>query len=123
MDQQTPDNHKQPYRRHSSNWIVGAILILGGIFILLQNLNNFHLYNWWALFILIPAAGSFERAWSYYQSSGGRLTARARSAFVGGLILSLIAATFLFGLKWSILGPALLILVGLSLLLNATLPG
>jgi hypothetical protein len=104
-------------------WVAGVILIVLGILILLQNLNLFTLHNWWALFILIPAAGAFGAAWKTYQDVGGRLTAGARGSLVAGLILTMVSAVFLFNLEWSILGPVLIILAGLGLLLNTLLPG
>lgn len=106
----------------SGSWLVGAILILIGIFILLQNLTSFELKNWWALFILIPALGAFGNAWRVYQGSR-RLSAPARASLIGGLILTMVAAIFLFNLNWTILGPVLLILAGLGLLVNVILPG
>lgn len=108
--------------RSGSSWIVGGVLILAGIFIMLQNLTSFRLENWWALFILIPAVGAFGNAWRAYQSDG-RLSAPARASLIGGVILTMVTAIFLLGLNWTILGPVLLILAGLGLLLNAVLPG
>ena len=54
--------------RLSGSWVVGAILILVGIFIMLPNLTAFSLQNWWALFILIPAVGAFANAWRGFQA-------------------------------------------------------
>jgi cation transport ATPase len=107
--------------RQSSSWIVGGILILAGIFIMLQNLTSFKLENWWALFILIPALAAFGNTWRAYQNDG-RLSAPARASFISGVILTLITAIFLLGLNWTILGPVLLILAGVGLLINAILP-
>jgi len=74
------------------------------------------------LFILLPALGAFGAAWRSYQNEG-RLTASARGSLVGGLVLVLIAAIFLFGLDWGLLGPVVIILAGAGLLLNTLLPG
>lgn len=111
-------------RTRTGGWVGGAILIGLGLLLMLQNLGISPIIeNWWALFILIPAVGAFARAWSAYQSAGGRITAQARASFLGGLILTMIAAIFLLELNWIILGPVLLILAGAGLLLNAMLPG
>jgi hypothetical protein len=107
--------------RAGSPWIVGGILILAGILILLQNLTSFELKNWWALFILIPAFGAFGNAWRAY-THDGKLSAPARAALISGIILTMITATFLLGLNWTILGPTLLILAGVGLLLNVLIP-
>ena len=109
-------------RSGSGAWIGGAILIVLGIVFLMQNLGSFYLNNWWALFILIPAIGAFMAAWRTYQAAGGRLTAASRGSMIGGLVLTMIAAIFLFNLNWTWFGPALIILAGIGLLLNATLP-
>jgi peptidoglycan/LPS O-acetylase OafA/YrhL len=106
----------------SGSWVVGAILILVGIVIMLQNLTSFDLENWWALFILIPALGAFGNAWRAYQKDE-RLSAPARASLISGVILTMVTAVFLLGLNWTILGPILLILAGVGLLLNVALPG
>ena len=108
--------------RYGGSWIVGAILILVGIVIMLQNLTSFYFENWWALFILIPAAGAFGNAWRTYRSSQ-RLTAPARASLISGIVLTMVAAIFLFNLNWTVIGPVLLILAGLGLLINVILPG
>jgi hypothetical protein len=105
----------------SSGWIGGAVLIVIGIVFLLQNLSGFYLQNWWALFILIPAIGAFASAWNQYQHSG-RLTAGARGSLIGGFVMVIISAFFLFGVSFGNFWPILLILGGLALLANAMLP-
>lgn len=114
-------------RRHDhrlaqrSGWVGGAILIGLGILMMLQNLNltSFYLDNWWALFILIPTVGAFGKAVSAYQAAGSRFTVEARSALFSGFILSVVTATFLFDLNWTLIGPGLLMLVGVSVLLGS----
>ena len=122
MNEQIPESSNDHRLARSGGWVGGAILIALGVLLLAQNMMGFYLHNWWALFILIPAAGAFGRALTQYRSAGGRLTGQARGSFLGGVILTMIAATFLFGLSWTILGPALLILVGASLLINSVQP-
>ena len=109
-------------RRSGSSWVFGAILILLGIFIMLENLTSFKLENWWALFILIPAVGAFGNAWRAYQNDG-RLSGAARASLISGIILTMVTAVFLLNLNWTILGPVLLILAGVGILLNVVLPG
>ncbi|HEX6306274.1 MAG TPA: hypothetical protein VFZ76_18890 [Anaerolineales bacterium] len=102
-------------------WIGGAILIIIGLVFLLRNTTAFELDNWWALFILIPAFGSFATAWNSYQNSG-RITAAVRGPLIGGLILLFVSMAFLFGLDFGLLWPVFLILGGLALLFNALTP-
>ena len=110
-------------RRASSGtpWIAGVILILLGIIFLLQNVRGFYLNNWWALFILLPAFGSFATAWNSYHQTG-RLNRRVRGALISGCVFLLITAAFLFNLNWGLVLPILLIVWGISLLLNSLLP-
>jgi hypothetical protein len=108
--------------RHAGSWAGGAILIALGIILILQNAGMLALNNWWALFILLPAVGAFASAWRSYQQAEGHLTVAARSSLIGGLVLTLVAAVFLFNLNWGSVGPVLLILGGIGLLLNTLLP-
>ena len=103
-------------------WLIGVALILLGVIFFLQNMNVLQLSNWWALFILLPAAGSFATAYGAYRNNGGRINATARGSLVTGLILTAVAAFFLFGLDWGKWWPALLILIGVGALLNALFP-
>ena len=116
---QTPD--VQHHRRHTRRWVPGLILIVLGAAFLLNNLTGLELHNWWALFILIPAFGSFSRAWERYNQAG-TLNRHARQSLLGGLIMTALAAVFLFNLNWVWFGPVLLILLGLTLLGNELLP-
>jgi hypothetical protein len=108
--------------RGSGGWVWGIILILLAGILLLQNLKIYTLNNWWALFILIPALGSFAAAWRVAQAAGGRFNVRARGALIVGLVLVLVTAMFLFGMNWTILGPVLLALAGIALIVNVLLP-
>lgn len=101
--------------QYSHNWIGGVVLITIGAIFLLSNLEIFHLNNWWALFILIPVVANFGNAWRTYRRHG-HLTHSAQGSLTGGLILLLIAATFLFGWSWSLIWPLFLIIAGLSAL-------
>ncbi len=107
------------------NWVAGLILVaLGGAF-LLQNMGalSITIHNWWALFILIPALGSFDTALRAYRNSGNRLNATARGALLAGAIMTVVTLAFLFDLDWTYFGPMLIILVGVGVLINSLLPG
>jgi hypothetical protein len=103
-----------------SGWIIGVILIvLGGLF-LMQNMGTyrFPINNWWALFILIPAIGTFEKALRYYREADNQITSQVSSSALWGVVLTLITAGFLFNIGWTYFGPILIILVGLGILFN-----
>jgi hypothetical protein len=102
--------------------IGGVALIAFGVIIMLQNMGVVQLHNWWALFILIPALGSFATAYGAYRTNGGRLNSMVRGSIIGGLVFTAIAATFLFELNLSLLLPAVLILAGVGMLVNTALP-
>lgn len=97
-----------------------ALVVLGGVF-LLANLTGLTINNWWALFILFPAFANFQQAWRSFHRHG-RLSASARGAITGGLILTLVASAFLFDfISWAIIWPSLLIILGISALMGAWL--
>jgi hypothetical protein len=105
-------------KRDSDNWIVGAVLIiLGGLFLLSNVFGVSFVLNWWAVFILIPALYSLNRAWQSYRSDG-RLTSRGRSSLVGGLLMLTVALIFLLNLDWGVVWPVFLIIFGLGILLQ-----
>jgi len=107
--------------REGGAWIGGVILIGLGVIFLLQNAGALYLQNWWALFILLPALGSFGASFTEYRVSG-RFNAKARGSLVAGLVFSTIAAVFLFNLDFSLLLPAILIVAGVGMLFNTALP-
>lgn len=120
MNEQPVSNQPIDRREGTGGWIIGVILIvLGGLF-LLQNsgMLRISLTNWWALFILIPALGAFERAWRMYRRAGNQFTHQVGGSILLGIVLTLVTAAFLFNFGWTYFGPALIILAGLGILLN-----
>ena len=107
--------------REGGAWIGGVILIGLGVIFLLQNTGALYLQNWWALFILLPALGSFGASFTEYRVSG-RFNAKARGSLVAGLVFTAIASVFLFNLNFSLLLPAILIVAGVGILFNTVLP-
>jgi hypothetical protein len=97
-------------------WVGGTILIVLGVLLLANNLGYFLPRNWWAVFLLIPAAGSFASAWSMYQRNGKTVTAGVRGAVVGGLILVLLTVLFFIDFDWGKYWPVILILLGVAAL-------
>ena len=117
-----PEYENKPQRSGATpNWVIGGILILIGVVLLFQNLLGFHLVNWWALFILIPAYDSFNRAYQMYQGEG-RFSRAVRGKLTNGAILALVAAAFLFNVSFNLIWPLFLIGGGVMILVNALLP-
>jgi hypothetical protein len=109
--------HRREMRWSSGGgaWVGGTILIVLGVLLLLNNLGFYLPRHWWALFLLIPAFGSFASAWSMYRSAGSA-TAPVRGAFVGGCILVLLTGLFLIDFEWGKYWPVILILLGVAVL-------
>ena len=103
-------------------FVGGVALVAFGVIIMLQNMGIVQLHNWWALFILLPALGSFATAYGAYRTNGGHLNAMVRGSFIGGLLITTIALAFLFGLNVNLFVPVILIVAGLGMLINTLLP-
>lgn len=121
--QKESENKIEENKEYSQNngmpWLGGVVLILVGVVFLVRQVSGFELNNWWALFILIPAIGSLANAWRAYESADKKFTASVRGSLIGGLMLLLIVAIFLFNLNWAIFFPAVLILTGLGILASS----
>jgi hypothetical protein len=114
---------EERWQRHAGRhygWTGGAILILLGIVFLLQNMGYLLLFNWWALFILIPAFFLFVGAWDSYQANG-RLTRSGAITLTWGCMFTVVAIVFLFNLNLGLYWPVLLIAGGVVLLATALL--
>ena len=103
-------------------WVGGAFLVLLGVVILLDNMGVTTLKNWWALFILFPAYGTFTAAIASFQNHG-RLTRGSVGSFVWGVLFTALTLVFLFNLDLGLYWPVLLIAGGVGLLITAVLPG
>jgi hypothetical protein len=93
---------------------VGLLLVVLGVLLYLQTQGITSLGKWWALLIMIPAVAAFVHAWNEYRDAGRKVTSRAGTAMLGGFILTAITAAILFNLDWGLVGPALLILLGIG---------
>lgn len=134
MNEQTPMNdpfdHREARRQRrearladpsrTGSWVAGLVLILLGGMFLMRNMGtaDIPIKNWWALFILIPAIGSFDSAIRIYHTAGNQFNAAVRSTLLVATVLTLITIIFLFDISWTFFGPILIILVGLAILLN-----
>ena len=98
----------------SGAWI-GIALIAMGVIFLVQNYLGYELHNWWALFILIPAVGSFTSAWYVWRH--GHSGAAAAGSFTMGIMFTALAAIFLLDLPWRSVWPLFIILAGFGMLL------
>jgi hypothetical protein len=105
-------------RRGDNRWLGGVVLIGIGLYLLLGNIFSFALFgNWWAIFILIPAFYSFQRAWQAYKLDG-TVSRKVRSNLIGGMMIGAVGVIFLFGLNFGRWWPAFLIIAGFGILLR-----
>lgn len=116
-----PDDRHRMKMASNPGWVVGLIVVLVGVVMLLNNFGSLHLNNWWALFILIPAIGSFTTAYNFYRHQG-RFSASVRGSLIGGVVLTFITIVFLFSLDFGQMWPVFLIVAGVAILLNGILP-
>jgi hypothetical protein len=95
-------------------------LIAVGVIFFLQQVSDFRLENWWALFILIPAISSFAAAFRLWQRNG-YFSFSVYTTFYGGLFPLLVAIIFLLDLDWGDYWPLFVILGGISFM-NGGIP-
>lgn len=99
----------------------GLLLIALGLLFLAQNLGGWQLNNWWALFILIPAAAAFLQGYQLAQQDG-RWSQRALATAFSGSFPLLVAIVFLLNWDWGKVWPLFIVLVGLGLLIRPQNP-
>lgn len=105
-------------KKKSSGMVWGLILIIGGVILFSQQLGWLGpRYNWWALFILVPALASFGGAFSALQETG-KFNAAVRGGLGGGIVLLTLSLMFLLGLDWGVWWPLMVLAGGLSVFLE-----
>ena len=108
--------------RHHGNWVLAVVIIVVGVIFLIKNTGwlgtDWDFSNWWALFILIPAFGSFTNARNSYVSAGRRFDSAAARSLMFGLVLLAVTVVFLLQLDWGKVWPVILIIVGVGLILG-----
>lgn len=118
-----PDHSKDDKNDCHNHWVGGLVLIAIGLLFLSNSFGislGISFANWWALFILIPGVTNLGKSMDYYRRDG-RFSGRTRHAFVWGLILTVVASTFLFNWSWNLVWPVFLIIFGLGALLTGLL--
>ncbi len=120
-DQRRAEKHARRAERRNSmeNW--GGIP-LGGLTILVVGViflaGNFGLHlppRWWAIFILVPAAGALVTAARFYRVDG-TFSSRVMGAAIGGTLMLAIALALFLGLNWGLFWPVILVIVGAGII-------
>lgn len=105
-------------RRGGGGLWAGVVLIFMGAVFMLQQMGYVGRgFNWWAIFILIPALGTLSGAWTLYRRNE-RFDAGVRSSLGSGLVILTVALMFLLDFDWGVWWPLMLIAPGLALLLT-----
>ncbi len=107
--------------RPSSNLWIGLAFIAGGAIVLLNQsgLLSFE-FNWWAVFIVIPAIGSFSSAYNRYRATNNLFDMSVMmpaliGLFMIGLMINLLSGNG-WNFNWNLLWPIMLIIIGLSMI-------
>ena len=109
---------REARRTGGLGWVGGVLLIGLGIVTMLVNMDVIHSFeNWWALFFLIPAAGTLSAAVGLYRRNDDPRT--AIGPFIAGVFFLLMTAAFLFDFDFDWFWPLLLIAAGLLILFGA----
>jgi peptidoglycan/LPS O-acetylase OafA/YrhL len=110
-------------RKSDSGTVAGIVIVLLGVFFMLRSFGVLDWdFNWWAFFLMIPAAYIALHAWREYQSNGKQLTRVIRNKLLGSVFILTIAVTLLIGMDWEFTWPLFMILGGIALMLNALAP-
>ncbi len=118
--EETQEKNKGDRKQSSSIWM-GLIFIFGGIAVLLNQLGllPFEL-NWWALFIMMPAAGFLSGAYNRYRSNENLFSMDVAFPALMGLFMIALSISLLVGdawnVNWSLLWPFIIILIGLGMI-------
>jgi Na+/glutamate symporter len=115
----------RPSSRASRAWVPGLIVVAVGVAFLMRNagmLSSFDLPDrWWALFILLGALPSLERALRRYRQTQ-RIDTQVMDALLVSLAVITVAMIFLFDLAWHVWWPVFVIYAGIGMLLRGGLP-
>ena len=117
------ENHKTNSNKgkQSSNLWIGLIFIFGGVAVLLNQLGilSFEL-NWWALFIMMPAAGFLSGAYNRFRADENLFSMDVAFPALIGLFLVGLSISLLVGaawnINWSLFWPVMIILIGLGMI-------
>ncbi len=126
MSSELPPTERPSRRlsRLSGPALGGAILILLGIYFLLQTFGLLNVFrflpgNMWSLLLLIPTGLLAYNAWQVYQANGQQLNREVRSKAIGAGVLAILFLVSFWNLDWGKVWPVFLIVGGLAVLFGA----
>lgn len=114
---------KRARREMRDSWpgipLVGLAVIAVGLVFLGRNFG-FDLPlpdRWWAIFILVPAAGALVSAARFFRMDDG-FSSRVAGAATGGVLMLAVALILFLNLSWSAFWPVLVIIVGAGIVVR-----
>ncbi len=114
------ENGKRNWGTSSNLWI-GLAFIGGGALVLLNQTGLLSIqFNWWALFILLPAIGSLNGAYNRYRATNnlfdmGVMMPALIGLFMLGLMVNLLSGNG-WDFNWNLFWPAIMIIIGLGMI-------
>ena len=118
--EETHETNKDSKNQSPNIWL-GLIFVFGGIALILNQLNllPFEL-NWWALFIMLPAASMLRGAYNRFRANDSQFSTDVGITALIGLFMVGLSFSLLVGaawnINWSLLWPAIIILIGLGMI-------
>ena len=117
----TYNKHDKHNKGPSSNLWIGLAFIAGGVMVLLNQSGWLSVnFNWWAIFIVIPAIGSFGNAYNRYRTTNnlfdmGVMMPALIGLFMIGLMFNLLSGNG-WNFNWNLLWPLMFIIIGLGMI-------
>ena len=107
-------------RENRDRWVVGLILIVLGAIFFLQNLGLELPANWWAAFLLLPAAAAAINGVRTFNRES-RLSGNAAASLAIAAVLVVAAVVLLLDIRvnWDLIWPLVLIAIGLGIVLRS----
>ena len=97
----------------------GGFFILLGLIYLVQQIAGLDWGRMWVLFLLIPVYWVLYDAWCKYKAAGQTVTPAVVQRLLWGLFpFVMVGANALFNISWGVMWPFMLILIGVSALVN-----
>lgn len=93
----------------------GLMMVGIGVIFLINEITNFQIINWWAIFILVPAVLNWGNAYKLFQETG-TITKEVIQMVLTSLFPVIVASIFFFDMDWGKVWPVFIIIGGVTAL-------
>jgi hypothetical protein len=94
-------------------WVGVGLVMIGALMFLDQmGIHLFFRFNWWALFLFLPAGAILRNVNDAYQVGGHTLNRTMRTQLIVGIVLMVLAFLCLLGVSAAVFWPLTLIAAG-----------